>query len=513
MATMILVDFQNCFILILLCFFSFLGYSLFFKKPKNAPGYDLPPSPPSLPIIGHFHFLFSSLTHKSLQKLSTKYGPLLHIRIFNVPVIVASSASVAYEIFKSHDVNVSSRGAVAIRESLVFGSYGIIHAPYGDYWKFMKKIIATKLLRPQTLERSRGIRAEELHRFYGSLVEKARNNESVGISREAMKLMNNTFCRMSMGRSFTEENGEAEKVRVLVQESNALTKKRILASLLRRPLEILRVPLFKKEIMSVSDRFGELLERILVEHEEKLEENHQDKDAMDELLAACQDEEAEYKITRNHIKALFVEQFIGGTDTSVQTTQWAMAEILNNHKVLDKLREEIDSAVGCSRLIQETDLPNLPYLQAVVKEALRLHPPGPLLVRKFQEGCEIKGFYIPEKTLLVINAYAVMRDPDSWEDPDDFKPERFLSSKEDEKHQELKFLPFGGGRRGCPGGNLSQMFVGTAIGVMVQCFDWKIEGGKVNMEEGVEGMNVSMMHPLKCVPVPRPQAFSFTCNL
>ncbi|KAL0719116.1 hypothetical protein Bca4012_068440 [Brassica carinata] len=776
MATMILVDFQNCFILILLCFFSFLGYSLFFKKPKNAPGYDLPPSPPSLPIIGHFHFLFSSLTHKSLQKLSTKYGPLLHIRIFNVPVIVASSASVAYEIFKSHDVNVSSRGAVAIRESLVFGSYGIIHAPYGDYWKFMKKIIATKLLRPQTLERSRGIRAEELHRFYGSLVEKARNNESVGISREAMKLMNNTFCRMSMGRSFTEENGEAEKVRVLVQESNALTKKRILASLLRRPLEILRVPLFKKEIMSVSDRFGELLERILVEHEEKLEENHQDKDAMDELLAACQDEEAEYKITRNHIKALFVvdsmkpknspgydlppsppslpiighlhlllsslthkslqklstkygpllhirifnvpiilvssasvayeifkfhdvnvssrdlaaideslvfgtygivnapygdywkfmkkiiatkllrpqtlersrgiraeelhrfyssllekarenesveiskeamklmnntlcrmmlgrcfteengeaekvrglvneshaltkklflaaslrrplnklriqlfkkeimsvsdrfnellekilvehkeklnenhqdkdmmdvlltacqdeykitrnhikaffvELFIGGTDTSVQTTQWTMAEIINNHKVLEKLREEIDSVVGRSKLIQETDLPNLPYLQAVVKEGLRLHPPAPLMLRKFQERCEIKGFYIPEKTILVISAYAVMRDPDSWEDLEEFKPERFLSPKEDEKQQELKFLPFGGGRRGCPGGNLSQIIVGTAIGVMVQCFDWKIEGGKVNMEEAVEGMNLSMVHPLKCVP-------------
>ncbi|KAL0719115.1 hypothetical protein Bca4012_068439 [Brassica carinata] len=484
---MILVDFQNCFILILLCFFSFLGYSLFFKKPKNSPGYDLPPSPPSLPIIGHLPLLFSSLTHKSLQKLSTKYGPLLHIRIFNVPVILASSASVAYEIFKSHDVNVSSRD-LAVN-------------------------VTTKLLRPQTLERSRGIRAEELHRFYGSLVEKARNNESVGISKEAMKLMNNTLCRMSMGRSFTEENGEAGKVRFLVEESNALTKKRILASLLRRPLEILRIPLFKKEIMSVSDRFGELLERILVEHEEKLEENHQDKDVMDELLAACQDEEAEYKITRNHIKALFVEQFIGGTDTSVQTTQWAMAEILNNHKVLDKLREEIDSAVGCSRLIQEMDLPNLPYLQAVVKEALRLHPPGPLLVRKFQEGCEIKGFYIPEKTILVINAYAVMRDPDSWKDPDDFKPERFLSSKEDEKHQELKFLPFGGGRRACPGGNLSQIIVGTAIGVMVQCFDWKIEGGKVNMEEAVEGMSLSMVHPLKCTPIPRPQALAFTCNL
>ncbi|KAL9298924.1 putative cytochrome P450 [Arabidopsis thaliana] len=510
MAAILSVDFQNCFIFIVLCLFSLFCYSLFFKKPKHPRGCDLPPSPPSLPIIGHLHLLFSPLTHKSLQKLSSKYGPLLHLRIFNVPVILVSSASVAYEIFRAHDVNVSSRGVAAIDESLLFGSSGIITAPYGDYWKFMKKLIATKLLRPQSLESSRGIRGEELTRFYNSLLDKARMTESVEISTEAMKLVNNTLCRMSMGRSFSEENGEAEKIRGLVGESYALTKKMFLASLLRKPLKKLRISLFEKEIMGVSDRLDELLERILVEHEEKLHEEHQGTDMMDVLLAASGDENAEYNITRNHIKSFFVEIFIGATDTSVQTTQWTMAEILNNPNVLERLRKDIDSVVGKTRLIQETDLPNLPYLQAVVKEGLRLHPPGPLLVRTFQERCKIKGFYIPEKTTLVINAYAVMRDPDSWEDPDEFKPERFLSSssgQEDEKEKPFKYLPFGGGRRGCPGGNLAYIFVGTAIGVMVQCFDWKIKGDKVNMEETFEGMNLSMVHPLKCTPVLRSQPF------
>ncbi|CDY68919.1 BnaC01g43750D, partial [Brassica napus] len=289
---------------------------------------------------------------------------------------------------------------------------------------------------------------------------------------------------------------EREYICFYILSSYALTKKMFLAALLRRPLKKLRIPLFKKEIMSVSDRLDELLERIIVEHTEKLDEKQQDKDMMDVLLAAYPDEEAEYKITMNQIKAFFVELFVGATDTSVQTAQWTMAEIINNPNVLERLREEIDSAVGSSRLIQETDLPNLPYLQAVVKEGLRLHPPGPLLVRTFQERCEIKGYYIPEKTTLVINAYAVMRDPDSWEDPDEFKPERFLSPKEDEKELAFKYLLFGSGRRGCPGGNLSQIFVGTAVGVMVQCFEWKIEGGKVNMEESFEGMNLSMVHPL-----------------
>ncbi|XP_010467059.1 PREDICTED: cytochrome P450 705A20-like [Camelina sativa] len=510
MAAIITVDFQNCFIFILLCLFSLFCYSLFFKKPKNSRSCDLPPTPPSLPIIGHLHLLLSALAHKSLQKLSSKYGPLLHLRIFHVPIILVSSASVACEIFKTHDVSVSSRGVAAIDESLVFGSSGIINAPYGDYWKFMKKLIATKLLRPQSIERSRGIRGEEVMRFYNSLLDKARVNESVEISKEAMKLVNNTLCRMSMGRSFSEENGEAEKVRGLVDESYALTKKMFLVTLLRRPLKMFRIPLFVKEIMGVSDKFDELLERILVEHKEKLQEGYQGTDMMDVLLAAYGDENAEYKITRNHIKSFFVELFVGGTDTSVQTTQWTMAEIINNSNVLERIREEIDFVVGKTRLIQETDLPNLPYLQAVVKEGLRLHPPGPLLVRTFQERCEIKGFYIPEKTTLIVNAYAVMRDPSSWEDPDEFKPERFLSSlsgQEGEKEQGFKYLPFGGGRRGCPGSNLAYIFVGTAIGVMVQCFDWKIEGDKVDMEETFEGMNLSMVHPLKCMPVPRTLPF------
>ncbi|CAH2053248.1 unnamed protein product [Thlaspi arvense] len=475
-----------------------------FTKPKNSRGCDLPPSPPSLPIIGHLHLLLSSLTHKSLQKLSSKYGPLLHIRIFSVPIILVSSASMAYEIFRAHDVNVSSRGAAAIDESLVFGSSGIVNAPYGDYWKFMKKLMATKLLRPQALERSRGVRAEELQRFYGSILNKARKNEKVEIAKEAMILMNNILCRMSMGRSFSEENGEAERVRGLVNESYALTKKIFLAAILRRPLEKLGIPLFKKDIMSVSNRFSELLERILVEHKEKLDKD-QDMDMMDMLMATYGDENAEYMITRNHIKSFFVELFVGGTDTSVQTTQWTMAEIMNNPNVLERLREEIDSVVGKSRLIQETDIPNLPYLQAVIKEGLRLHTPSPLLVRTFQEKCEIKGFYIPEKTILVINAYAVMRDPDSWEDPNEFKPERFLGSlrpeQEDEREQALKYMPFGSGRRGCPGSNLAYTFVGIAIGVMVQCFDWRNKGDKVNMEETFEGMSLTMVQPLKCTPL------------
>ncbi|KAG2314282.1 hypothetical protein Bca52824_017404 [Brassica carinata] len=506
------VDFQNCFIFILFSFFSLLCYSVFFWKTKLEA--DLPPSPPSLPVIGHLHLLLSEISHKAFQKISTKYGPLLYLRIFSFPIVLASSPSVAYELFRTHDVNVSSRVPPITIDSLIFGSSGFASAPFGEYAKFMKKLLATRLFRTQAIKNLRGVRAEELERFYLDLCDKAVKKESIEIGEETMKFTNNMICRMCMGRSCSVENGGIERVRELIIKSFALSQKLFFANTCLTWLEKLGISLFKKDIMDVSNGFDELLERILVEHEEKPEED-KDMDMMDLLLEASREENAEYKVTRKQIKSLFVEIFMAGIDTAAQATQWTMAEIINNPNILERLRGEIDLVVGKSRLIQETDIPNLPYLQAVVKEGLRLHPPGPFLVRRFQESCKIKEFYVPGQTTLLVNVYAIMRDPDLWEDPDEFKPERFLTSsrsseqEEEIKEQAFKYIPFGAGRRGCPAGNLGSIFVGMAVGMMVQCFDWRInEHGEVSMEEVIAGISLTMARPLKCTPVSRLSHFS-----
>ncbi|EOA28986.1 hypothetical protein CARUB_v10025238mg, partial [Capsella rubella] len=248
-------DVQNCFFYILLCIFSILFYFFFLKKPKVH--YDLPPSPPSLPIIGHLHHLLSLFIHKSLQKLSSKYGPLLYLRVFNVPIVLVSSSSIAYEIFTAQDDNVSTRDLPTNEGSLFFGSFGFVTAPYREHWKFMKKLIVTKLLGPQALKKSQSVRAEELERFYLNLFDKAMKNESVDIAKEVMKLINNTICKMIIGRSCSEENGEAEKVRDLVDKSDALGKKFFFAAILRKPLKKIGISLFKKELMDVSRKFDE----------------------------------------------------------------------------------------------------------------------------------------------------------------------------------------------------------------------------------------------------------------
>jgi len=205
---------------------------------------------------------------------------------------------------------------------------------------------------------------------------------------------------------------------------------------------------------------------------------------------------------------LLQDLIIAGTDSSSQTMQWVIAELINHPDILKKAREEIEEVVGKTRLVEESDIPRLPYLQAVVKETLRLHPTGPVTTRVCCQSCKIQGYDIPETTPVAVNLYTIMRDPDSWEDPDEFKPERFLSvgNAEDSKSvgfgcrgQSLNFIPFGAGRRGCPGTLLALTLVNSVIAAAIQCFDWKIDSTKIDMQPG-SGMSLAMARPLKCLP-------------
>jgi cytochrome P450 len=144
--------------------------------------------------------------------------------------------------------------------------------------------------------------------------------------------------------------------------------------------------------------------------------------------------------------ALPQDPFIGGTGTSSYAMQWTIAKLINHPNIFNKVREEIKTVVG-TRLVEESDVSSLPYLQAVMKEAIRLHPPTPVVVRETREDCKIEDFDIPEKTMVAINVYAIMRDAKIWNCPNDFQPERFLISSK-EKYG-MEYIPFGARRRGC----------------------------------------------------------------
>ncbi|KAJ9158738.1 hypothetical protein P3X46_024295 [Hevea brasiliensis] len=495
--------------LILFFLWAFLSLLLHYllKKPIK-PSLHLPPSPPALPLIGHLHLL-RPMAFKCLHNISSKHGPFLCLRLGSRPVLVVSSATFAAEIFKTHDINFSAKPKTPLGDKLLFGNFGFFNAPYGDYWKFMKKLCMTELLGARQVERDCAARREELRRFLSKLVERACKNENVDLGNELMRLTNNTICRMVMSTRCSGEDDEARKCRELVEESVDLAGKLGVASMLG-PLKKLGFWVFRKQLKDILRDFDELLEKILKEHEEKAKrdgDDHEgeDKDLMDILLKVYQDENAEFKISRNHMKAFFLDLFFAGTDTSANTMQWIMAELINHPKVFSKLREEIESVVGTNRLVEESDIPNLHYLQAVVKETMRLHPLVPAIPRECREDCKIEGYDIPKETVVWINVYSIMRDPKLWNNPNEFCPERFLQEHENQKEikrQNFSFLPFGGGRRMCPGSHLAFSLINITIASMIQCFDWKAvgDGGKVNME-AKSGFSLCLAHPLLCFPV------------
>ncbi|KAH7848512.1 hypothetical protein Vadar_003733 [Vaccinium darrowii] len=187
---------------------------------------------------------------------------------------------------------------------------------------------------------------------------------------------------------------------------------------------------------------------------------------------------------------------IAGTETSATAIEWALSLLLNHPDILKKARAEIDAMVGKDHLADEPDLSKLPYLQNIINETLRLFPPAPLLLPlESSKDCTIGGFHIERGTMLLVNAWAIHRDPNVWDDPTSFKPERF----EGRENEAYKLLPFGIGRRSCPGAGFANRVVGLALATLIQCFEWERIGEEfVDMSEG-QGITVPKAKPLQAM--------------
>ncbi|KAI3412220.1 uncharacterized protein J3R85_017592 [Psidium guajava] len=491
---------------IFLLFFFLFSTLVFFifhsSKKKHARS---PPSPPALPILGHFHLLSSALP-KSLEALAHCYGPLMQIRIGSSRFLVASDAATAQQILRAHDVQFASKFVFAPSHHNIFKEAEFVNAPYGTYWKFMKRLCMTKLFAGPQLERFSHIREDETMKLLRSLWKCHLLGEPCDLSTKLTTLTNNMLCRMAMSKRCSGSDHQAQEIREIVRDTMACGARLSFAEV-HGPLK--HVDLFGngKRLKTALRRFDALIEQIIKEYEDDCGEASEEKDVMDILLETYRDPNAETRLTRDQIKHFFLDLLIAGVDTTSASMQWAIIELLKHPHMLKRLREEIDSAVGSTRLVHESDVPHLPYLQAVVKETLRLHTPGPLLRRKCNSDCQINGYDVKAGTNILINAYAIMHDPGTWQDPDEFVPERFMvGDRDDDHHMELKgqdfhFLPFGSGRRACIGVAHATIVMHTAIGGLIQCFD--LEGGEKVDIKMVTGYSGAMANPLVCYPIGR----------
>ncbi|KAK7246435.1 hypothetical protein RIF29_41303 [Crotalaria pallida] len=488
------------------------------SKSKSKHRLPYPPSPKlRLPFVGHLHLLELPL-HHSLIKLSKQYGPLYSLYFGSMPTIVASTPELFKLFLQTHEASsFNTRFQTSAIQRLTYDN-SVAMVPFAPYWKFIRKLIMNDLLNATTVSKLRPLRTKEINKVLKVLAKNAETRGVVNMTEELLSWTNSTISTMMLG--------EAELVKDIVREVLKIFGEYSLSDFIW-PLKKLKVGEYEKRIDSIFNRFDPVIDKVINKRQEIVARRKRGEEVegesvvfLDTLLEYAEDPTMEIKISREQIKGLVVDFFSAGTDSTATATEWVLAELINNPHVLKKAQDEINEVVGKDRLVDELDVPNLPYLRAIVKENFRLHPPLPVVKRKCVQDCVIDNYLIPEGALILFNVWAVGRDPKYWDRPNEFRPERFLENVEggdqqgpiDVKGQHFQLLPFGSGRRMCPGVNLATSGISTLLAGLIQCFELRPVGShgevlkgadaKVSMEER-PGLSVPRFHNLNVVPVAR----------
>nr|GLL39271.1 cytochrome P450 CYP736A12-like [Ipomoea trifida] len=471
----------------------------------------LPPGPRGLPIIGNLHML-GTLPHRSLNELSKKYGPIMFLKLGNVPTLVISSPAAAELILKTHDAVFASRPKFDVVENTTNGSKGVGFAPYGPQWRNNKKFLTQELLSAAKIESFAEMRKGEIEALVKSTRAAAEGREAVDLSSEVGKLIENVTYKMLFGCS--NDNDSRRDLKCIVEEIVSLEGAFNIADFIPilKPFDLQRMPGYgvqafvafrhyearlrrqneqfqpepmsyglNKRIKAVGKAIDKLFAEIVNEHEQDARNGVRkgNKDIVDAMLATQKSPSSTHKLDLVSIKAILLDMIVGSVDTSYTWIEWSLAEIMRHPRVMKRLQEELETKVGLSRMVEEKDLPNLEYLEMVIKESFRLHPVATLLVpRESMEDIELDGHFIPKKTRVLINCWAIGHDPNIWSDNvEEFVPERFLNKNIDLRGHDFHLLPFGYGRRVCPGVNLGLLTVKLIVAQLMHCFNWELPNG------------------------------------
>ncbi|XP_034226266.1 cytochrome P450 76A1 [Prunus dulcis] len=478
-----------------------------------------PPGPRWWPMVGNIFQLGLGPPHESFAMLARNHGPIMTLWLGSMSTVVISSSQVAREMFKNHDVVLAGR---KIYEAMK-GDYGnegsLITAQYGPHWRMLRRLCTTEFFVTSRIDAMCRVRAKCIDGMVqfieDAASEMSTKTDGIDLGRFIFLMAFNLIGNLMFSKDLLDPKSErgamffyhAGKVMELAGKPNMADFFPILRWL--DPQGIRRNTQFHVE------KAFEIAGEFIRERMESMENGGYDgiertKDFLDVLLeyrGDGVDEPSRFSSSRT-VNVIVFEMFTAGTDTTTSTLEWAMAELLNNPKTLKKVQAELRSTISSSDKLQEKDIENLPYLKAVIRETLRLHPPLPFLVPHMaMDSCKMLGHHIPKGTQILVNVWAIGRDPKTWEDSLLFKPERFLEPNMavDYKGQHFEFIPFGSGRRMCPAVPLVSRVLPLALGSLLHSFDWVLPEGlepeNMDMAERM-GMTLRKSVPLKVIPIP-----------
>ncbi|XP_026379126.1 cytochrome P450 71A1-like isoform X1 [Papaver somniferum] len=475
---------------------------------KRSKTYKLPPSPPRIPILGNLHQL-DALAHRSFRDLSQKYGPLMLLHLGQSPNLVVSSVEMATEIMKNQDLVFANRPSTTAAIALLYGCTDISFAPYGEYWRQVRKICVLELLSAKRVQSFKNLREEEVKSVIQIISSSCltRDGVVINLSKLLLTLANNIISRCTLGAKYesAHENKFGQLSREVFRLLGAFSFHDYFPSVGWMDVVTGLSSRLKKVSQELDAFFDRVIEEHLVRHSKAQDGHGQVEDTskldlMDILLLSQKDNT---NVSRNNIKAIILNMFLGGTDTTTTIMEWTMAELIKNPKVMKIAQDEVRRVVGNKCKIEEEDINQMDYLKCIVKEILRLHTPIPLLLRESSKSTQITGYDIPPNTKVFINVWAIQRDAKFWGNPEEFRPERFINNHIDFKGQEFEFIPFGSGRRGCPGITFGITVVEYTLANLLYHFNWELPAGDkredLDMTE-VLGITLNKKIPLNVVP-------------
>ncbi|KAM7275053.1 hypothetical protein ACFE04_016919 [Oxalis oulophora] len=461
--------------------------------------------PRGLPIFGSLFTLSRGLAHRSLAAMAWTSQPTTHLMAYSLgstPVVVASHPQTARDILTSP--HFANRPIKQSAKSLMF-SRAIGFAPNGTYWRLLRKIASTHLFSPRRILAHEPGRQLDCAVMLENVKEEQKLNGYVSLRKHLQLASLNNITGSVFGKRYDPEihTQELDDLKKMVNEGFDLLGAFNWSDYLPWLCYFYDPFRINERCSKLVPRVRKFVRGIIEEHRlsELRKPSHDDGDFVDVLLSL----EGEEKLEEDDMVAVLWEMIFRGTDTTALLTEWLMAELILNPKVQSKLRDEIDSAVTDGD-VTDADVAKLPYLQAVVKETLRTHPPGPLLSWARLSTSDVQlsnGMIIPSNTTAMVNMWAITHDPNVWEDPNEFRPERFLNADVDVRGCDLTLAPFGAGRRVCPGKNLGLVSVSLWVAKLIKEFDWfeDVEN-RVDLSEVLK-LSCEMKFPLRAVALPR----------
>ncbi|XP_077212096.1 labd-13Z-ene-9,15,16-triol synthase, chloroplastic-like [Tasmannia lanceolata] len=472
------------------------------KAPRNGK-LPLPPGPRGLPLVGYLPFMDSEIHHQFTQ-LAKIHGPIMKLWLGRKLCVIVATPSLAKEILKDNDIVFANHDVPESALALYDGK-GITWSPHGSHWRDLRKVFVREMMSNASLEGYSFFRCREVRQMVTNVY--AKRGTQINLGELAFITALNIMTSILWGGTL---DGD-ERRKVGVEFRKAIDE---IIELFGKPNLSDCYPGIAKfdlqgvvrEMRTITNWLDKIFDSVIDQRMKMDSSNGEEGEENKDLLQFLWQLTKRGELTVTNIKALFMDVVIGGTDTTSTSVEWTMTEIIRHPKIMKKVQDELEEVVGLNNLVKESHFSKLNYLEAVLKEAQRLHPAGPFLVpQKPSQSCVVGGYHIPKDTKVMLNVWAIHRDPEVWNNPLEFKPERFLgdSGKLDFRGNDFRYLPFGSGRRICAGIPLAERVLTFIVASLLHSFDWRVaEGTKIDVSDKF-ALVLKKATPLIAIPTPR----------